>query len=51
MRVATEALRRAETNAQAAIVNESITRKRVEALEELLRRPFWGRLRWLVTGR
>lgn len=38
-------------NAEAAIVNESITRKRVEALEAVLRRGFLGRLRWLFLGR
>jgi hypothetical protein len=44
--------------AQAALVNESITRQRVESLEEcnrkvmlLLSRGFFGRLKWLLTGK
>lgn len=37
--------------AEAAAVNEQITRHRVEALEAVLGRGFWGRLRWLVMGR
>ncbi len=43
---------------KAAFENEQQTRKRVERLEEratdiedLLRRPFRGRLRWLLTGK
>ena len=48
-----------------AAYNESVTRKRVDTLEEraqdveaataflfrFLRRPFWGRVKWLVTGK
>ena len=34
-----------------AITNELITRRRVEALEELFQRGFWGRVRWLFLGR
>lgn len=41
--------------AQAALDNESLTRERVGCLEralgDLLSRPLWGRLRWLLTGR
>lgn len=37
--------------ANAASVNEQITRHRVEAIEFLLRRGFLGRLRWLIMGR
>lgn len=36
---------------EAALVNEQITRSRVEQLEALARRGLMGRLRWLVTGR
>ena len=35
---------------QSALTNEMITRKRVELLESLVARSFWGRLRWLLTG-
>ena len=42
-------------NAEAAINNELLTRARVEALElQFVRfsgRGFWGRLRWLLTGK
>jgi stalled ribosome alternative rescue factor ArfA len=38
-------------NALAAVTNEQITRQRVEKLEALRGRGFWGRLRWLFTGR
>ncbi len=37
--------------AEAALNNEEITRKRVEHIEMVLTRPFWGRLRWLLTGK
>ena len=37
--------------AKAANQNEQVTRLRVEAVEEVVRRGFWGRLRWLVLGR
>lgn len=36
---------------EAAVQNEQLTRKRVEALEELARRPLRGRLEWLFLGR
>jgi hypothetical protein len=36
---------------QAALTNEQITRQRVERVENLLQRPFWGRLKWLLFGR
>jgi hypothetical protein len=37
--------------AEAAVNNEFLTRHRVEALEGILGRGFWGRLRWLLFGR
>ena len=37
--------------ADAALQNEMLTRARVDRLESLLGRGFWGRLRWLFTGR
>jgi hypothetical protein len=37
--------------ATAALQNEQVTRGRVQAIEGLLSRSFWGRLRWLLTGR
>ena len=37
-------------NANAAVTNEQITRHRVEMVEAVLRRNFWGRLRWLLWG-
>lgn len=36
---------------EAAITNEGITRRRVSTVEDVLRRGFWGRFRWLVLGR
>jgi hypothetical protein len=43
---------------QAALTNEQITRKRVDGLEDwvkvanaLLSRGFWGRMRWVLTGK
>ena len=45
----------ARQTAEAAINNELLTRSRVEALElQFVRfsgRGFWGRLRWLLTGK
>ena len=35
---------------EAAIQNELITRRRVDALEGIRDRSFWGRLRWLLRG-
>ena len=35
----------------AALFNEQLTRKRVEHVEALLYRGFWGRLRWLFLGK
>lgn len=35
---------------KAALTNEQITRHRVEMVEAVLRRNFWGRLRWLLWG-
>ena len=37
--------------AQAAVNNELLTRQRVEILEGVLGRGFWGRMRWLLLGR
>ena len=44
--------------AQVAYANETVTRQRLDALQEglhllagTLSRPFWGRLRWLVLGK
>lgn len=37
--------------AKAANQNEQVTRFRVEAVEEVIRRGFWGRLCWLMLGR
>jgi hypothetical protein len=34
-----------------AYENEQTTRGRVEALEAILHRGLWGRLRWLFSGR
>ena len=36
---------------KAAIVNEQVTRARVDQIEEVLRRSLAGRLKWLVKGR
>ena len=41
----------ARQNAEIAIQNELLTRSRVDANESLLSRGFWGRLRWLLTGK
>ena len=51
MRITESTVHAVRRNAEAAIVNEHITRKRVEQVEELLRRNLWGRLRWLLLGR
>ena len=40
-----------QSMAKAANQNEQLTRQRVEAVEEVIRRGFWGRLRWLLWGR
>ena len=34
-----------------ALRNEQITRMRVETLEALLVRSFWGRMKWLLLGK
>ncbi len=34
-----------------ALQNEQVTRSRVDRIEELLSRRFWGRLKWLFFGR
>jgi hypothetical protein len=31
--------------------NEQLTRRRVELLEAFVAMSFWGRIRWLFTGR
>ena len=45
-------------NAKAAVVNEQVTRQRVDVLEAamgkvagIMGRGLWGRLEWLLTGR
>ena len=35
----------------AALVNEQVTRVRVEEIERVLGRGFFGRLKWLIKGR
>lgn len=37
--------------ATAALANERLTRQRVEMIEAVLGRGFFGRLRWLFLGR
>jgi hypothetical protein len=34
-----------------AIHNEMLTRQRVDKLEKIVLRGFWGRLKWLLLGR
>ena len=41
----------AQKMAEAAVNNELLTRQRVEYLEAMIGRGFWGRLRWLLLGR
>ena len=48
---AEEELSIAQQNSEIAIKNELLTRSRVDAVESLLSRGFWGRLRWLLTGK
>lgn len=36
---------------QAALENEKLTRARVDILEDVFRRPFFGRVKWLILGR
>lgn len=48
---ATAAVQAVAPAIEAALGNEQKTRERVEALEALLGRPFWGRLRWLLSGK
>ena len=44
---------REDTHNLAIVVNnnEQLTRKRVEYLEGIVGRGFWGRLKWLLLGR
>jgi len=57
--LSTAVVRQIKDKAQAALENERSTRERVEHLERwaqaasetLFGRGFWGRLRWLVTGK
>ena len=57
--LSTAVVRQIKDKAQAALENERGTRERVEHLERwatassavLFGRGFWGRLRWLVTGK
>ena len=51
MRVTNQTLTEAHVNAAAAVKNEQITRARVERIEAVLSRGFWGRMRWLLFGR
>ena len=51
MRITHAKVEQVAQNALAAVTNEQITRQRVERLEGFLGRGFWGRLRWLFTGR
>jgi len=58
MRITEAAVRRIKNDAAAAVVNEHVTRQRVEQVEQrvevvvrVLARPFLGRLRWLFLGR
>ena len=46
-----EHLSESEEALKAALHNELVTRQRVDRLESLARRGFWGRLNWMVTGR
>ena len=36
---------------KAALTNEALTRQRVDSIEDLLRRGFVGRLKWVLKGR
>lgn len=36
---------------KAALQNELLTRRRVEALEAVMTRGLWGRLKWLLAGK
>ena len=40
-----------EQKAIAALQNEQVTRARVDRIEALLSRGFWGRLKWMILGR
>lgn len=51
MKVTRAAVEQIKQEATAACTNEQITRQRVEAVEQVLRRPFFGRLKWLFLGR
>lgn len=55
---ANKAVKTVEPAISAALRNEQVTRERVDKLEAwaiatsaIINRGFWGRLRWLVTGR
>jgi hypothetical protein len=47
-RIANEAFAKVGVRADAALVNERLTRERVEKLEAVIRGNLWTRLRWLV---
>jgi hypothetical protein len=47
-RIAQEAYGRLGIRADAALMNERLTRERVEKLEAVIRGSVWTRLRWLV---
>ena len=36
---------------QTALQNEQVTRQRVDMIEAVLARGFWGRIKWLCLGR
>ena len=51
MRITEASVDLVRRNAEAAVNNEQLTRRRVEHVEDILRRNLWGRLRWLLFGR
>ena len=51
MNVSHSVFREAKARAEAALNNEQVTRVRVERLEGVVFRGFFGRLRWLIFGR
>lgn len=51
MKVTADNVESIRRNAEAALTNEQITRRRVEAIEGLLSRSFWGRVKWLFLGK
>jgi hypothetical protein len=50
-RIAQEAYGRLGIRADAALMNERLTRERVERLEAVVNGDFRARLLWLLTGR